>query len=84
MKQNSKLIIELVLRNVTTMKATQHLGILALHRKLTDLRLRGFEIGSSWMQNILTNTRYKKYWIAYSRQTDECKNIIDELIGGLE
>lgn len=54
-------------RGITSLEAFQELGITSLHRRLTDLREMGYEIGDQWHYKTDADgkviTRWKVYWL---------------------
>lgn len=59
--QEYKLLKALSEGTVTTMGAMKHLGITSFHRRMTDLKLRGYEIASAREKNPDTKIYHNVY-----------------------
>lgn len=52
-------------KGITSLEAFQELGITSLHRRLSDLRERGYEISDTWHYKLDSNGRVDKRWKVY-------------------
>lgn len=54
-------------KGISSLEAFQELGITSLHRRLSDLREMGYEIGDQWHYKTDADgkviTRWKVYWL---------------------